>query len=73
MLWPIARKIYRASLLCRDDAKLLGALIGRAHAAGVAFHENEVRNDPKLLEWVLKPDYVDYALPDGWKNYLSSR
>jgi len=73
MLWPIARKTYRAALLCRDDAKLLGSLMGRAHTAGIAFHQNEVRNDPRLLKWVLRPDYFDYSLPEGWNNYLSFR
>jgi glycosyltransferase involved in cell wall biosynthesis len=73
MLWPIARKIYRTSLLCWDDAKFLGTLLGRAHAAGIGFHQNEVRRDPKLLEWVLRADYFDYSLPEGWENYVSFR
>jgi hypothetical protein len=41
-----------------------------AYRKGYAFHQREVRRDPKLLEWVLRKDYWDYALPDGWQNYL---
>lgn len=35
----------------------------RAYKAGYAFHQAEVRRDPKLLEWVLRKDYWDYRLP----------
>jgi glucosyl-dolichyl phosphate glucuronosyltransferase len=41
-----------------------------AHRKGYDFHQGEVRRDSKLLEWVLRKDYWDYALPDGWENYL---
>jgi hypothetical protein len=34
------------------------------------FHQSEVRNDPTLLDWVLRQNYFDYRLPDGWKHYL---
>ena len=34
-----------------------------AYQDGIAFHENEVRNDPKLLQWILKDDYWDYSYP----------
>ena len=33
-----------------------------ADKAGYSFHQNEVRNDPKLLNWVLKEDYWDFQL-----------
>ena len=68
--WPIVRELYRKAILFRNEPKFIVSLMRRAHAAGVAFHENEVRNDPKLLGWVLKPDYFDYSLPEGWRNYL---
>ena len=45
-------------------------LMRRAYARGYEFHQLEVRKDPTLLEWVLKPDYFDYCLPAGWENYL---
>ncbi len=34
-----------------------------AHDSGYQYHQDEVRNDPALLEWVLKPDYWDGRIP----------
>jgi glucosyl-dolichyl phosphate glucuronosyltransferase len=62
--WPRWR--LRASLLWSNGAAAVCALLARAHAAGVAYHQEEVRNDPALLAWVLRPDYLDYRLPEGW-------
>ncbi len=31
-----------------------------AYKRGYDFHQKEINNDPKLLEWVLKEDYFDY-------------
>lgn len=36
------------------------------YRAGYSFHQTEVHRDPTLLEWVLRKDYWDYRLPDGW-------
>lgn len=36
----------------------------KAYWDGFRFHHREVDSDPSLLEWVLRPDYWDYALPD---------
>jgi glycosyltransferase involved in cell wall biosynthesis len=36
-----------------------------AYRAGFHFHQSEVSRDPALLEWVLRKDYWDYALPGG--------
>jgi hypothetical protein len=68
-LRPIKEGVYRSALSWRGDAKAMLYLMGRANLAGRRFHENECRYDPKLLAWVLKPDYFDYTLPEGWKNY----
>lgn len=35
-----------------------------AYLAGYEYHQNEVRSDPRLLEWALRPDYWDYRLPE---------
>jgi glucosyl-dolichyl phosphate glucuronosyltransferase len=43
-----------------------------AYKAGFAFHQEEVNRDPKLLEWVLRHDYWDYQLPDGWETYQAN-
>lgn len=44
-----------------------------AHRTGCAFHQNEVRNDAKLLDWVLRKDYWDYRLPAGWEMRWRSK
>ena len=69
---PIKWKLERASLLRNPSAKNMRFLIARARFAGRWFHQHEVLKDPKLLAWVLKPDYFDYRLPDGWKNHLNA-
>ena len=51
------------------SAESIQCLMSEARANGFAFHQHEVRNDPSLLEWVLKTDYFDYRLPSGWKLY----
>ncbi len=43
-----------------DTQKELETRMKIAYQRGFEFHQNEVANDPKLLEWVLKPDYFDY-------------
>ena len=68
---PIKWKLERESLLRNPTAKDVRFLVARARFAGQWFHEDEVRKDPKLLEWVLKSDYFDYRLPDGWEKYVS--
>lgn len=49
-----------------DDVR---QLIAVEQQNGFAYHQNEVRNDDTLLEWVLKPDYFDCSLPEGWQKY----
>ena len=71
LLRPIKWKLERRRLLGDPSAENIRFLIARARFAGRWFHENEVRNDPTLLAWVLKPEYLDYKLPDGWKNRLN--
>jgi hypothetical protein len=61
-------KVERAGLLRDTTAGNIRFLVSRARFAGRAFHRKEVSKDPKLLEWVIKSDYFDYRLPDGWKN-----
>lgn len=41
-----------------------------AYYAGFRFHQSEVARDPRLLDWVLRENYIDYHLPDGWRGYL---
>jgi hypothetical protein len=34
--------------------------IERAYKAGYNYHQKAVKNDPKLLAWVLKKNYLDF-------------
>lgn len=40
-----------------------------AYHAGYQFHQKEVKADARLLAWVRRPDYFDYALPGGWEAF----
>jgi glucosyl-dolichyl phosphate glucuronosyltransferase len=64
----ISGSMQRAISFGRRGSETVSHLIGRAHSMGVAFHQGQVRNDPVLLNWVLKEDYFDYALPAGWQS-----
>lgn len=64
---PLKRLLQRTFA---SPGQAIQVMMGRAHAAGFAFHQDEVRRDRRLLEWVLRPDYFDYALPQGWRSYL---
>jgi glucosyl-dolichyl phosphate glucuronosyltransferase len=37
--------------------------IALAYERGVAFHQDAMLRDPAVRDWVLRPDYWDYALP----------
>ena len=37
--------------------------INLAFKNGIRFHQREVRNNPELLEWVLRDNYWDYSYP----------
>jgi glucosyl-dolichyl phosphate glucuronosyltransferase len=65
--WKIERELIRR----RPSAEGARKLMARAHLAGTRFHRNEVRNDPKLLEWVLRRNYFNYHLPEGWANFIN--
>ena len=69
---PAKWKVERELIVRRPSAEGVRRLMARSHFAGVQFHRNEVRNDPKLLDWVLREDYFDYRLPDGWEQYLDA-
>lgn len=43
-----------------------------AQQAGWRFHQEAVQSDQTLLEWVLRSDYFDYELPDGWRQYAAN-
>jgi len=66
-LRPIKWKFERERILGKpsEGVRRLAAM---ARIAGVHFHENQVRNDPSVFEWVMRSDYFDYRLPDGWNS-----
>jgi glycosyltransferase involved in cell wall biosynthesis len=68
---PIKWRLERKRLLRNLTAENVHFLVARARRKGAWFHQDEVRRDPKLLEWVLKSDYLDYRLPDGWEAYVN--
>jgi glycosyltransferase involved in cell wall biosynthesis len=69
---PAKWKLERELILRRPTAEGVQKLTVRSRLSGMQFHKNEVRNDPKLLEWVLRKNYFDYRLPDGWEQYLDA-
>ena len=58
---------YRRAKSSEFEAVLVA--MRRGHSDGFAWHQHEVRNDPSLLGWITKADYLDYALPEGWERY----
>jgi glucosyl-dolichyl phosphate glucuronosyltransferase len=47
----------------QTEKDLLKERFYSAYQKGYQFHQNAVRQNPKLLDWVLKKDYWDYNLP----------
>jgi glycosyltransferase involved in cell wall biosynthesis len=70
---PAKRKTERDAILRGPTAEGVRRLYWRAYSAGIQFHQNEVRNDQRLLDWVLRQNYFDYRLPDGWQQYHHAR
>lgn len=66
---PFKRRLERQMALRSPTASRIRRLMAVAHEAGMRYHEDELRNDPKLFEWVLRPNYFDYSLPEGWERY----
>jgi glucosyl-dolichyl phosphate glucuronosyltransferase len=64
------KRILGVRRLGKTGHELVHHKTSRAYDAGFCFHQNEVRRDPQLLEWVLRKDYWDYQLPKGWESFL---
>ncbi len=58
------KRIMKRLAKGRTEEELLKERFSRAYQRGYQFHQNAVRQNPKLLEWVLRKDYWDYILPD---------
>jgi glycosyltransferase involved in cell wall biosynthesis len=73
LLRPAKWSLERNAVLRGTSNEGVHHLTGIAYRAGVRFHRSEVRNDPRLLEWVLRQDYFEYSLPEGWRSYVKTR
>jgi glycosyltransferase involved in cell wall biosynthesis len=49
------------------DTKMIKEKMKRAYSDGYNFHQIQVKNDPVLLKWILKENYLDYYL----QNYTN--
>ncbi|MDR3362809.1 MAG: glycosyltransferase family 2 protein [Desulfovibrio sp.] len=56
-----------------SDGNAVYARIHNAYVEGYRFHQEAVLSSPKLLEWVLRPDYWDYAYPELEEGLAFSR
>jgi glycosyltransferase involved in cell wall biosynthesis len=67
------RRIKRFVGDVTGDERVIREIVQRRTAealtAGYDFHQLKVRRDPLLLKWVLRKDYWDYQLPEGWEKY----
>lgn len=61
----LLKDIILKKLCCyfSKDVRIVNEKMNRAYKEGYQFHQNEVKNDPKLLQWVLKENFLDYRLP----------
>ena len=47
-----------------SQEKIVKSRFYYAYNQGYEFHQNFICENPKLLEWILRPDYWNYKLPD---------
>ncbi|MBN1146703.1 MAG: glycosyltransferase family 2 protein [Anaerolineales bacterium] len=62
MVKSLLENILKRSNLSQDRYCEIKERVAKAYQSGYEYHQNEVRNDPTLLAWVLKEDYWD-AVP----------
>jgi glycosyltransferase involved in cell wall biosynthesis len=58
----LLRKIRPKTLVWSNEAKAVRELTNKSERDGWNFHQNQVKNDPELLSWVLRQDYFDTDL-----------
>jgi len=68
--WKL-EQLERNLILRSPTAEGVRRLMVWSHRAGMRFHRSEVCQDPSLLDWVLKQDYFNCRLPDGWESFLN--
>ena len=67
-------RLQQLAVQKKDPYRKVKDQVQSAYKAGYSFHQKEVRNDPELLNWVLKEDYWDYRLPQvKSSHYISTK
>jgi glycosyltransferase involved in cell wall biosynthesis len=66
----LKRKFDRQNL---PERPILKERFNLAHQAGYNFHQTAVSKNPHLLEWVLKPDYLEYQIPNLSMNLFRKK
>jgi len=70
LLKKLRGKVFKNSSL-ESEEQFLKSRFLQSMNAGYQFHQNAVRRNPLLLDWVLKSDYWDYKLPNIHFNNLN--
>jgi glycosyltransferase involved in cell wall biosynthesis len=52
------------TLFPASEQEMLAYKMNTSYMCGYNWHQNEVKNDPRLLGWVLKDNYLDYRYPE---------
>lgn len=63
LLRQLKKQLFSQSSLSKEEHSLKYKLY-KALKTGSEFHQNAIRKNPELLDWVLKSDYWDYKLPN---------
>jgi glucosyl-dolichyl phosphate glucuronosyltransferase len=50
------------------DIRKMEKTFNKSYQKGFSFHQNEVKKEPGLIDWINKPDYWDYSLPEIEKS-----
>lgn len=56
--------IHNACPFPASEPEMIAYRMSAAYLTGYNYHQNEVKNDAKLLDWVLREDYFDYRYPE---------
>ncbi len=57
------KQLIRNTDNTNTEEKVLKTKLHQSFIKGVNFHRTAIRQNPQLLEWVMKKDYWDYKLP----------
>jgi hypothetical protein len=57
------KQLIRNTDNTNTEEKVLKTKLHQSFINGVNFHRTAIRQNPQLLEWVMKKDYWDYKLP----------